>query len=121
MIAAADDKREIGFVDDKPGTGTAAAHIGQFRPRNQVGGGIVGIADKHGVGPAGGIGELCHIGYKVPGCIGREIRKRDVVHPAGVGIIGIGGGHNQHPPTIQGRREGMDQLGGAVAGNYLIR
>jgi hypothetical protein len=88
---------------------------------DQLAGGIVGVAEKDRVVPGKGRSSRSRLGAKPVSRFGQEKIGLDIVHPAAVGIVGIGRADDQHPPGGQGGAGGIDELGGAAAGQDPLR
>ena len=108
---------QIGFVDDEYRIGKAAAQGLDFRPAGQRTGGVVGVAQKDQIGPAGRAGNSLQVGCEVVGFPADQMFAGHPIHGAGILIVGIGGADHQGPFGFQGAGDSVDQFGGAVAGH----
>ena len=121
VVAIRRHKGQVGFVDDEADLRMGAAEVEETGMGNQLAGGIVGIADKHRVVAGKRRFQPFQVGGKAVGRSGQEKIGLDIVHPAAVGIVGIGRADDQHPPGGQGSAGGIDELGGAAAGQDPLR
>jgi hypothetical protein len=88
---------------------------------NQLPGGVVGIAEKNSVVVADCAVQSTHIRQKAVFGLGEKKFRLNPMHPTTVNVVGIGGAQDQHPPRLQGRAGGVDELGGSAARQDPLR
>ena len=114
-------KGQVGFVDDEANLTMDLAEAQEMGMGDQLAGGVVGIAEKHCIVSGKRRFQPFQVRGKAVVRFGHEKIGLDIVHPAAVGIIGIGRADDQYPSGSQGSTGGIDELGGAAAGQDPLR